>query len=334
MSEKTHLLPCPFCGGEPTFEGNGECWKDEYSYVEMSLECCISMTAQMGQSQARGLTPQAIEAQLREKLTRCWNARSEMAVIPAGFALLPEQPSEEFIKRVENHGVWKGEEVRSLYSAIVNPTGAETVNAEAQAAQIGHERSDRWVRCPVCGESDMEKTYVDEKPLIRCVNHACASNGGNNADALLGSLKTPSNTASTHKGWKLVPVQPSADFIKRVEGCGAWGENEVRNLYADIIAAVSSKQTLLQEPAGYRISCPREPDLGTWLSEEPGGPGCLNESLWTLAALEAQATSAPKDLPPADLVRDETPSYYKAEQRTVRYWNEESVRSMLAARTK
>lgn len=43
-----------------------------------------------------------------------------------------------------------------------------------------------WVRCPVCGESDMRHEADGEgNALITCVNHLCASNGGPNADALL-----------------------------------------------------------------------------------------------------------------------------------------------------
>jgi hypothetical protein len=41
-----------------------------------------------------------------------------------------------------------------------------------------------WVDCPVCGGTDMHKT-TDKygNSLIKCVNHACLSNGGNNYDA-------------------------------------------------------------------------------------------------------------------------------------------------------
>lgn len=42
-----------------------------------------------------------------------------------------------------------------------------------------------WVNCPICGESDMRREEDAEgNALILCVNHACASNGGTNADAL------------------------------------------------------------------------------------------------------------------------------------------------------
>jgi hypothetical protein len=36
-----------------------------------------------------------------------------------------------------------------------------------------------------------------------------------------------------------------------------------------------------QEPVGWRVSYPDEPDLGFWLSEDIGGEGCLNEPLYT-----------------------------------------------------
>lgn len=42
-----------------------------------------------------------------------------------------------------------------------------------------------WTRCPICGESDMRRTFHDEgAPLIDCVNHVCGSNGGTNFSAL------------------------------------------------------------------------------------------------------------------------------------------------------
>lgn len=42
-----------------------------------------------------------------------------------------------------------------------------------------------WVNCPICGESDMRREEDrDGNAVILCVNHACASNGGSNSDAL------------------------------------------------------------------------------------------------------------------------------------------------------
>lgn len=44
-----------------------------------------------------------------------------------------------------------------------------------------------WVSCPICGEDNMNATSLDEDGhrLIFCVNLSCASNGGDNASALL-----------------------------------------------------------------------------------------------------------------------------------------------------
>lgn len=42
-----------------------------------------------------------------------------------------------------------------------------------------------WVKCPVCGESDMRREQSHEGvSLIFCVNHSCKSNGGSNMVAL------------------------------------------------------------------------------------------------------------------------------------------------------
>ncbi len=46
-----------------------------------------------------------------------------------------------------------------------------------------------WVSCPICGEPDMRREEnKDGDALILCVNHACASNGGSNADAIQATL--------------------------------------------------------------------------------------------------------------------------------------------------
>ena len=48
-----------------------------------------------------------------------------------------------------------------------------------------------WVKCPICGEPDMRyEEDGDGNALILCVNHACASNGGDNAEAFLARLGT------------------------------------------------------------------------------------------------------------------------------------------------
>lgn len=41
-----------------------------------------------------------------------------------------------------------------------------------------------WVKCPVCGESDMHRVIDDNgDAMIECTNHACGSNGGSNWSA-------------------------------------------------------------------------------------------------------------------------------------------------------
>ncbi len=46
-----------------------------------------------------------------------------------------------------------------------------------------------WVDCPICGEPDMRREEDDDNNvIILCVNHACASNGGSNADALRDTI--------------------------------------------------------------------------------------------------------------------------------------------------
>lgn len=47
-------------------------------------------------------------------------------------------------------------------------------------------------------------------------------------------------------GFRLVPVEPTREFVKKVQNHGVWEEHEVRNLYADILAALG---TAVAEPA-------------------------------------------------------------------------------------
>jgi hypothetical protein len=75
MCENT-LLPCPFCGGEPYFEGNAADWKDDNRYVELSLRCCAVMTEAIGWRRARDMTVNARTAELQAKLTKAWNNRN------------------------------------------------------------------------------------------------------------------------------------------------------------------------------------------------------------------------------------------------------------------
>lgn len=39
--------------------------------------------------------------------------------IPEGMVLVPVEPSDEFVRRVTNHGVWTAQEVRNLYDDII-----------------------------------------------------------------------------------------------------------------------------------------------------------------------------------------------------------------------
>jgi hypothetical protein len=70
------LKPCPFCGGDPYFEGDTGDWKDDCRYVQLSLTCCATMTEGIGWRKARDMTVPARDAELRETLTARWNTRT------------------------------------------------------------------------------------------------------------------------------------------------------------------------------------------------------------------------------------------------------------------
>lgn len=64
--------------------------------------------------------------------------------------------------------------------------------------------SREWVPCPICAEPDMRRETDEEgNSLVYCVNHACASNGGDNAAGIeerlarVQTLETISATASS-----------------------------------------------------------------------------------------------------------------------------------------
>lgn len=70
------LLPCPFCGQSPQFEGDPGEWKDDSRYVELSIACCVTMTETIGWRRAREMSVKERDAVLRGQLTARWNART------------------------------------------------------------------------------------------------------------------------------------------------------------------------------------------------------------------------------------------------------------------
>ena len=92
------LLPCPFCGGTPHFDGNAADWQDESRYVELSLKCCATMTEAIGWRRARDMTVEARTAELQTKLTDCWNTRHADAAMREYGELCHKQALEEAYK--------------------------------------------------------------------------------------------------------------------------------------------------------------------------------------------------------------------------------------------
>jgi len=70
------LKPCPFCGGQPHFEGDASKWRDESRYVELSLVCCATMNESIGWRRARDMQPQERDQELRDRLATAWNRRA------------------------------------------------------------------------------------------------------------------------------------------------------------------------------------------------------------------------------------------------------------------
>jgi Zn finger protein HypA/HybF involved in hydrogenase expression len=90
MSDPAPLKPCPFCGNEPSFQGNPADWKDESRYVELSLGCCVVMSEQIGWRRAREMTVEARTVELEGRLRLKWNTRAAPAQAEAAPEALRE----------------------------------------------------------------------------------------------------------------------------------------------------------------------------------------------------------------------------------------------------
>ena len=69
---------CPFCGGEPWFEGDAGEWQDDSRYVSMHLVCCVRMTKAIGWKRARDMQPAEREAELKAALVKAWDDRTRV----------------------------------------------------------------------------------------------------------------------------------------------------------------------------------------------------------------------------------------------------------------
>ncbi len=79
MTDK--ICKCPFCGGDPWFEGDGDNWRDDRRYVQMKLVCCVTMSSAIGWSAARDMQSKDREEFLKKALVEKWNKRPEKRVI-------------------------------------------------------------------------------------------------------------------------------------------------------------------------------------------------------------------------------------------------------------
>ena len=73
------IKTCPFCGYLPHFTGDGDNWKDDGRYVEMSITCCATMTKALGWRFVKENKMQVkdIEDYLEARLIEDWNKREE-----------------------------------------------------------------------------------------------------------------------------------------------------------------------------------------------------------------------------------------------------------------
>lgn len=89
---------------------------------------------------------------------------------------------------------------------------------------LPNSKNREWVKCPVCGESDMRKeTDGDENSLILCVNHACGSNGGDNFSAVKMENLPPIQEPPERRSYREA-TQPIFDAQER---------NRLRDVFAE-----------------------------------------------------------------------------------------------------
>lgn len=70
------LIPCPFCGGVPAFTAAQV--KDDRRYVQMELECCITMTTNISYPHFTKMSPTDLDYHLKATLTAQWNQRADL----------------------------------------------------------------------------------------------------------------------------------------------------------------------------------------------------------------------------------------------------------------
>jgi len=74
-SEEPPFYSCPFCGNKPYFTDVE--WKDDSRYIQLSLECCVSMSEAIGWYKAKDMTISDITSELKNRLSLRWNTRAE-----------------------------------------------------------------------------------------------------------------------------------------------------------------------------------------------------------------------------------------------------------------
>mgnify|MGYP001043155960 CR=1 FL=1 len=93
------------------------------------------------------------------------------------------------------------------------------------------------------------------------------------------------------EGWVLVPAKPTREWIGAVADDG-YADCDVAQMIASILShAPAAPATVTGPVVAYRISDPNAPDMGHWLSDEPGAAWCKSEPL--VAAPTAQPAPQP-----------------------------------------